>query len=296
MNLNINPYDSSVIDPLEKSLISIYLSRSEKDMDHLIKHTLPELCTVDSIEFIDKKSKATYSHSFNYKDKKYYINFYKKSGSVDKLFLKKVGQALITTLIQIEKARELKTHQKQWELAFNTITIPICLTDLKGYILKTNESFRKTLNQVEINLLKKHYFNVFFGRKKTTLEKVTSKKITMQETILINNQESTFEVSIQKVTIDLEEAVQLVAIRDITEQKKMEYQIAQSAKSAELGIISSSIAHELNNPIAGVQMLLQSMLLQNTLLESQKKDIKEMLIAIERCTNIIDQLLKAHHH
>ena len=100
--------------------------------------------------------------------------------------------------------------------------------------------------------------------------------------------------SFKKLLETRKKTIQLVILRDITKQTQMEYKIALSAKSAELGIISSSIAHELNNPIAGVQALLQTLQIQDKN-NNLSEDLKEMSLAIQRCSHIIDQLLNIHH-
>jgi len=109
----------------------------------------------------------------------------------------------------------------------------------------------------------------------------------------VDGQEKVFEISLQKVLQNPENEIQLVILRDITEQIKIEHKIAQSAKSAELGIISSSIAHELNNPIAGIHALLQTLQIQKQDADLNK-DLKEMFMAIQRCSHIINQLLNIH--
>ena len=59
----------------------------------------------------------------------------------------------------------------------------------------------------------------------------------------------------------------------------------------ELGIISSSIAHELNNPIAGIQAAL-SVLLLNEELDNEAKDLlEEMKNGANRCKQLIETFL-----
>ena len=281
---------------LKKITLPIYLSRTEAELFSIIKEKLPELCLMHFIDLdhlsTPKKSKNTYTYLFSYKDKDYFIHFHKKEAilSKEKSFLKKVGQALESSLIRMEQQEQLNFEKEQWELAFNTITTPICLTDLEGNIIRTNKNFRVKTNLSKTDTLQKNYFTVFFGKPDTQPLLNQGKR---RETLSINGKEEIFEISKQLIPQNTNREIQLVIIRNITEQIKLEHKIAQLAKSAELGIISSSIAHELNNPIAGVLALIQTLQIKKTN-STLSKDLKDMSSAIQRCSCIIDQLLNIH--
>lgn len=59
----------------------------------------------------------------------------------------------------------------------------------------------------------------------------------------------------------------------------------------ELGIISSSIAHELNNPIAGIQAALSLLLLDDDLDEEATQTLEEMKNGAMRCKQLIETFL-----
>ena len=59
----------------------------------------------------------------------------------------------------------------------------------------------------------------------------------------------------------------------------------------ELGIISSSIAHELNNPIAGIQAALSLLQLDEHLSQEAEQSIKEMKSGANRCKQLIETFL-----
>jgi hypothetical protein len=59
----------------------------------------------------------------------------------------------------------------------------------------------------------------------------------------------------------------------------------------ELGIISSSIAHELNNPIAGIQAALSLLLLDETLNQEAQQTLTEMKSGALRCKQLIETFL-----
>lgn len=59
----------------------------------------------------------------------------------------------------------------------------------------------------------------------------------------------------------------------------------------ELGIISSSIAHELNNPIAGIQAALSLLQLDETLNQEAQQTLSEMKSGATRCKQLIETFL-----
>lgn len=59
----------------------------------------------------------------------------------------------------------------------------------------------------------------------------------------------------------------------------------------ELGIISSSIAHELNNPIAGVQAALTLLLLDDSLDDEARQSLLEMKKGAQRCKQLVETFL-----
>lgn len=285
---------------LKKIVMAVGLCNSEDELKLIVEKELHNLCQVDVIVFqarkpSSKSSKYIYQYSFTYNNNTYFILFKKESGilKTEKWFLKNTGKTLESAIVRLEQQKNLKINKEQWELAFDIIATPICLVDLQGNILRTNKTFREKTKMSKQELLQKNYFTVFFGKEKASLLTQQSNTKKTREKRLINGKEETFEISVQKILQNTETEIILVILRDITEQIKVENQIAESAKSAEMGIISSSIAHELNNPIAGIQALLQNLQMQN-LDKNISEDLKEMSLAIQRCTHIINKLLNIH--
>lgn len=71
----------------------------------------------------------------------------------------------------------------------------------------------------------------------------------------------------------------------------MERQILESAKMAELGTIGSSIAHELNNPLGGILSFTQLIKMDMKPEHPMYQDIVEMEKGVQRCKEIVQNLL-----
>ena len=276
--------------------LCIYSVHSEEELFSVLKNKLPNLCEVDFIE-CSYERKLSRSHSvYSYKCTRtqdpLYIRFCKQSGfhKQQTQQLKKICRMLENVLIRIERQQQLNNNKEQWELAFDTINTPLCLICPEGKILRTNKTFRQKTQMSKKELSQKDYFHTFFGRHKKhsvgIYEKIREVRYNQ------NGEKEFFEISIQEITQSTKHKIQLITLKDITKQIQIEEKVAKSAQSSELKIISSSIAHELNNPIGGIHMLLQTLQAKQNNTDLSK-DIHEMLLAIQRCIQIIHQLLKA---
>ncbi|MEK7287990.1 MAG: ATP-binding protein [Elusimicrobiota bacterium] len=84
----------------------------------------------------------------------------------------------------------------------------------------------------------------------------------------------------------------VVITHDITEQKSLEAQILQSEKLATVGQLAGGIAHEINNPLAGILTTAQLALSELPDSAGQiKDDLKTIEISAQRCKKIVGNLL-----
>ena len=282
--------DLIVLQKLKKVKLHIFQIHSFEKMSSFISEKLAELCEVDraSIQKNQKtKRKGVTAVSLSSLPS-YSLCFFKTSFSkTEKKFLKHIGAAINENLKKIEKQNQLQILKEQWKSAFNAIAKPICLTDKNFNILSTNEAFLEKTKQSKFYLHGKNCFSVFFGSELETFEIKYLLNSKMLKSMPDNS--SVFEIHCQTFFQEpKEEALRLIILTDRTKQIEMEKKISQLADSAEMGIIAGSIAHELNNPLSGIQALLQ--------LESDSKfknQVDEMMEALNRCQNIIQQLLKS---
>jgi signal transduction histidine kinase len=88
-----------------------------------------------------------------------------------------------------------------------------------------------------------------------------------------------------------EEDFYILVFEDKTTETQFERYLIETSKSSEIGIISSSIAHEINNPLAGIISYLQ--LIENDVNCPQvvKSDINELLDSAHSCKDTVERLL-----
>lgn len=203
-------------------------------------------------------------------------------------FLDQIAEAVsfaIERLQKLEQAEEIKEH---WEATFNAIADPVSIIDQNYQIVQVNTAFAKASGQEPSGLIGKICYKTFFKR---TNPCVNCK---LGEQFRIEGQKKDHTYQVHSQTLNLAEQNQVLNVnlyRDITEKMRMERQILESAKMAELGTIGSSIAHELNNPLGGILSFVQ--LIKSDLKpdDPHLADILEMESGVNRCRDIVQNLL-----
>jgi two-component system NtrC family sensor kinase len=205
-------------------------------------------------------------------------------------FLEQISESLSQTIDRMRKLDLAETLQQQWDRTFDSISEALCLTDNDFRIIRSNAKFKVVADTTNAKSLKKNCYQIFLGQDQDIPD------ANREEAFLISKYSAgskfVFEVTKQKINY-LEEShpLWLVIFRDLTEQKKIEEQILQSAKLAEVGIIGSSIAHELNNPLGGMLSFIQLIKMDSSESDKTWDDLTQMEEACRRCKEIIDHLL-----
>lgn len=220
---------------------------------------------------------ATYSFPLSQDNKDYGSLFFARDKSwpfkrEDRDFLDQLGEAIslcVERMLQVERNKDL---QLQWQVTFNSISDPICLVDSNFNIKIANQNF----------------FSTFKTNPPDVLEHDFREPLRLK--IQKNSTVSVYEVFRQQMTIDYQKNY-FFLYRDISRQLGFERQLVESAKLAELGTISSSIAHELNNPLGGMLNFLQLIKMDLKGTEGFYGDIEEMEKGTLKCKNIVQNLL-----
>jgi PAS domain S-box-containing protein len=79
--------------------------------------------------------------------------------------------------------------------------------------------------------------------------------------------------------------------KDITERRRLEYQIFQSEKLAAVGQLVAGIAHEINNPVFVISGRADLLIERKTLDKSVKKELKTISKQVDRIRRLVDRFL-----
>lgn len=122
---------------------------------------------------------------------------------------------------------------------------------------------------------------------------------------LMSNYEKELESEVTRRTEELKRALENLQ-QEITERKQaeaalqassdevkaMSQQLWQAAKLATMGELASSIAHELNNPLATVSLRVESLIAQTTGDDPRRRELEIIGHEVERMGNLVTNLLQ----
>jgi hypothetical protein len=153
--------------------------------------------------------------------------------------------------------------EQLWEEALDAIPFPVVLISGKGEVHQHNTLFSK-LNYPPVNCL----------------------DLKLREKTVINE----IPYNIFRKEIHHLDEIKLLFVF-FTESFFLKGDGNHTPSGQELGIISSSIAHELNNPIAGIQAALTLLMLDDSLNAEAEQTLKEMKSGSMRCKQLIETFL-----
>lgn len=207
-----------------------------------------------------------------------------------KRFFNQVAEVVslsIERTVQYNNSQMLKT---QWEATFDAISDPICLTDENYNILRINSSFLRQTKQTDFqNAIGRKCYQVLFSRE-STCEGCQRGQIFQLRNPTQTPRSEVYDVYSNSLAHN-NQPVYFQMYRNVTNDLNLQRQVIESAKMAELGTISSSIAHELNNPIGGMLNFIQLMKMDLDGSEDFYPDILEIEKGIIKCKNIVKNLL-----
>ncbi len=205
-------------------------------------------------------------------------------------FLTRVAEAVSLALDRIQKLQESESLKEQWETTFNSVSDPVVIIDSNYDIIQSNKALTERLHQRSQKEVSQKCHKVLFNRDEPCPHCQRGKNFRVESAS--KSSPSTFDVYSQGLVLDAQKPAVFVNLyHNVTEQLKMERQILETAKMAELGTIGSSIAHELNNPLGGILSFTQLIKMDLPKDHPFYPDIVEMENGVQRCKDIVQNLL-----
>ena len=164
---------------------------------------------------------------------------------------------------------------------------------IKTFNRKSEEIFGKKKEEVvnrdcqKVLNLKEQGECIF--RKCLSEKKNIDKEIVLEEEGLTKK---ILEVSTSFLTDESGEITGLVGvIRDVTELKDLNEEIARNKRLAALGKLSAGIAHEIRNPLSSIRGLAQFISGSLSPADERKADLKTIIQEVDRLNNLVFQIL-----
>lgn len=223
-------------------------------------------------------------------------------------FLGQIADAVSLAIDRLTKLEQSETLKHQWEATFDAIVDPVSLIASDYTLVRINRSFADRSNAEPVKVIGRKCYEALFGRTSPCDGcEIVTKNVQSKSQVLSGSnfrlkpartvggpsgQNVIYDVFSQEIHFKHEaRALYVNMYHDVSNQLRLERQIVESAKMAELGTIGSSIAHELNNPLGGMLSFLQLIKMDLSGNEPWFSDIDEMEKGAKRCRDIVQSLL-----
>ncbi len=238
---------------------------------------------------IKNQFESAYSRNDIHLQSEVYVIFFFKGDrraykKLDLDYFKKLSETLEINLSRSINLLSLQQSERLFDLAFHSSPHSILVIDKTYQVLQANLAAEKNAQGAQH---KTKCFDLLFNRK------IPCVGCSLGHNFEIQNEMKTFRVQSSQFSLDTEDEADyfIHLYEDISEQRAVENKFQQTARLAELGLVSSSIAHELNNPLGGILSYLQIMKLDLANSHPFQADIEMMNQTALRMKKIIEELL-----
>lgn len=200
-----------------------------------------------------------------------------------------------------EKSLRLEQEKERLSVVVNGIDAGLALVTKDYFVTWMNPKLKSWFNHQEIQL---PCFVLIGGKKQAcddcpiTCPELEGNGDTVMRMMGKNEEERLFRHRVFPLTHAIKgEGEYLVVIEDITEQKQIEERMIQTDKLSALGLMASSFAHEVNNPLATINVYAED-LIDRIAQKDEELNEEEMALYLEkikenteRCKRITSNLL-----
>jgi two-component system NtrC family sensor kinase len=215
----------------------------------------------------------------------------------DLQFLINITNQAAIAIVNAQLFHQVLRGKQEWEQTFDSITDLICLIDPEYRLIRVNRTLAQKLGMKPEQIIGKKCHQVFHNRLDSPCPEcahrqamVTKKPFTL-EMKGISGDEVFLISAFPRFSSKGEFIGSVYVLRDISEQKRLREQLVQSEKMAAVGQLVSGVAHELNNPLAGVMGYSQLLLMNNGLDSKTQNYLNKISKESDRAKNIVNNLL-----
>lgn len=296
------------VEALHRALVAVHRATSIAEMERLTTDALSGALGLSWIRILfraqtllepSKLTQLAALHSsplLRGKDELGHIYFAREAGASftkdETGFLSQIADAVSLAIGRLTKLEQSETLKHQWEATFDAILDPVSLIDETFAIQRINRSFAERSAATPDRLIGRKCFEALYGRKAPCENCAVGTNFRLKPARTSGGENVIYDVFSQEIRFKPADSILYVNMyHDVSKQLRLERQILESAKMAELGVIGSSIAHELNNPLGGMLSFLQLIRMELKGDEPCYEDIQEMERGALRCSEIVKSLL-----
>lgn len=205
--------------------------------------------------------------------------------------------------------RQVEHSKTLFEKVIESTVDGIVMVDTKGNVLIFNEGMERLTGHSADEIINRGHLSTFYDidTAKENMRKMRSGAYgppgklnpTSMSIVTKDGEEIPVTLSASLITIDGKEIGSVGVFRDMREilemRKELEdthLQLVQSDKIASVGRMAAGVAHEINNPLAGILMYAE--ILKESFKDNKQnlEDIQEIIYQTLRCKEIVAELLE----
>jgi two-component system NtrC family sensor kinase len=215
----------------------------------------------------------------------------------DLQFLINITSQAAIAMVNAQLFNQVLKGKQEWEQTFDSITDLICLIDPEYRLIRVNRTLAQKLGMGPEQIIGKKCHQVFHNRLDAPCpecahrQAMATKKPFTLEMKGTSGDEVFLTSAFPRFNSKGEFIGSVYVLRDISEQKRLREQLVQSEKMAAVGQLVSGVAHELNNPLAGVMGYSQLLLMNNNLDTKTQSYLNKISKESDRAKNIVNNLL-----
>ncbi len=174
------------------------------------------------------------------------------------------GELVSIALRDQRRSRALRRSEEQLRRVVESTTDGIVELDTTSYeILLANPAMCELVGYAGGELVGHSVFELCEPEARSEVEQVLARQRPGAREVIggvtVRRKDgSTFSADIGLTLVDGQPATILASLRDVTEQRRMQANLAQSDRLASMGLLAAGVAHEINNPLAYVLYNLDS--------------------------------------
>lgn len=191
------------------------------------------------------------------------------------------------------QGNELTMSKNKLEAIFNGIASPVCLIDIDFTIQEANSAAVTFYGKDKKDLIGNKCYRAFFKR---TRPCPYCKALDCLHTGAVRETEAEageciYSFQFHNVRVpENSKSVFIEIINDITEQKNLQDELVRTEKMAGIGTLAAGIAHELNNPLAGISGTAEIMLSEVEETSEHHEYLEDIITYARTAADVIKEL------